>query len=285
MGKDAAARRAQRKIGDALKILAALGMPQGQQNERSALTLLALLDLKPGGAWRNARRPLMGITPVMEYARKHYARDYAPNTRETFRRQTMHQFMAAGIALYNPDDPERPVNSPKACYQISKEALAVVSAYGTSKWGAVLAKYLSEHETLAAKWARRRQMSMTPVKIAKGKKVKLTPGAHSKLIKQIITEFAPRFAPGAELLYVGDTGNKTGYLQKRRLAALGITLDKHGKLPDVVLHFEKRDWLFLVEAAASHGPIDANAATNWPRYSRVPSRSLFMSPHFRTALP
>ena len=114
---------AQRKIDDALEIVQALGMPRGQQNERSALTLLALLDLKPLGEWHGSGKPLMGITPIMEYCKEHYGREYAPNTRETFRRQTMHQFVEAGIALYNPDEPDRPVNSPKACYQISNEAL------------------------------------------------------------------------------------------------------------------------------------------------------------------
>ena len=95
----------------------AMTMMRRQQNDRSALTLLALVDLRPSGAWDQLRRPLMGITPIMDYAREHYGREYAPNTRETFRRQTMHQFVEAGIAQYNPDDPARPVNSPNGKYR------------------------------------------------------------------------------------------------------------------------------------------------------------------------
>ena len=72
----------------------------------------------------------MGITPIMDYCREQYGREYEPNTRETFRRQTMHQFVEAGMALYNPDQPDRPVNSPKACYQISEEAYQVITTYG-----------------------------------------------------------------------------------------------------------------------------------------------------------
>ena len=108
MAEDENPLEAQRRIQEALEILKALGMPRGQQNDRSALTLLALLDLKPSGTWSRLDRPLMGITPIMEYTREHYEKEYAPNTRETFRRQTMHQFVEAGIALYNPDDP-RPI--------------------------------------------------------------------------------------------------------------------------------------------------------------------------------
>lgn len=248
---------AQQKIDDALKILTALGMPRGQRNERSALTLLALLNLQPDGAWNALQKPLMGITPIMEFTREHYGREYAPNTRETFRRQTMHQFVEAGIALYNPDEPARPVNSPKACYQISEEAYAVILTFGSDAWKGTLDTYLEGQETLAAKWAKHREMQMIPVQVADGKEITLTPGAHNELIKKIITAFAPRFAPGAEVIYVGDTGDKVGYFQKERLAALGVSVDRHGKMPDVVLYFGKKKWLLLVESVTSHGPVDS----------------------------
>ena len=248
---------AQRKIDEALEILKALGMPRGQQNDRSALTLLALLNLEPSGAWSRLQRPLMGITPIMDYSREHYGREYAPNTRETFRRQTMHQFVEAGIALYNPDDPERPVNSPNACYQVSEEAQAVMSTFGTDAWQATLDTWLDARKTLAAKWAQDRDMRMIPVSVAPNREILLSPGAHSALIRQIIEEFAPRFAPGAEVIYLGDTGDKTGYFQEERLAELGVTVDRHGKMPDVVLYYGDKDWLLLVESVTSHGPVDA----------------------------
>src|SRR2546426_10330123 len=105
-------------IDHARKILTSLGMLRAQQNERSALCLLALLDLRPYRKWARARNPLIGITPMMDWIRDHYKKTYKPNTRETVRRQTVHQLVDAGIALYNPDKPNRPVNSPYAVYQI-----------------------------------------------------------------------------------------------------------------------------------------------------------------------
>ena len=256
MATDENSIEAQRKIDDALEILKALGMPRGQQNERSALTLLALANLKPSGNWTDLSKPSMGITPIMHYCREHYGREYAPNTRETFRRQTMHQFVEAGVALDNPDNPSRPVNSPRACYQISEEAFEVVKTFGTERWEITLALYLEGQETLAAKWARHREMQMIPVQVVAGEEITLTPGRHSELIKQVITEFAPRFLPGAEVIYIGDTGDKIGYFREPRLAELGVTIDEHGKLPDVVLYFEAEDWLLLVECVTSHGPVD-----------------------------
>lgn len=33
--------------------------------------------------------------------------------------------------------------------------------------------------------------------------------------------------------------------------------DEHGKIPDVVIHFGEKNWLILIEAVTSHGPINA----------------------------
>jgi len=248
--------KAQQKINEALSIVKALGMPRGQHNERSALTLLAILNLQPEDEWADCERPLMGITPIMEFCRDHYGKEYAPNTRETFRRQTMHQFVDAAIALYNPDKPDRPVNSPKACYQVSAEAFDVIVSYGSDQWEATLNVYLTQKETLAKRYAMERKMQMIPVKIARDKEISLTPGAHSQLIRDIITGFAPRYAPGSEVIYVGDTGDKVGYFQRERLAEMGVEVDKHGKMPDVVLYFPEKNWLLLIESVTSHGLVD-----------------------------
>ena len=248
---------ARRKMDEGIAILKALGMPRGQQNDRSALTLLALVDVRPSRAWNQLSRPLMGITPIMDYAREHYGREYAPNTRETFRRQTMHQFVEAGIARYNPDDPSRPVNSPNACYQISEEARRAIMAFDTPGWDSAVETWLEIRNSLAAKWAQEREMQMIPVTVAPGQEVVLTPGAHSALISEILGSFAPRYAPGAEVIYVGDTGDKVGLFDEEGLADLGVTVDRHGKMPDVVLYRREKDWLLLVEAVTTHGPVDA----------------------------
>lgn len=114
---------AEQKLQQASEILVHLGMPRQQLNERTALCLLCLLDMTPNKQWNQAGNPLVGITPIMDWSRQHYGKDYAPNTRETFRRQSMHQFVDAGICLYNPDKPDRAVNSPHAAYQIEPTLL------------------------------------------------------------------------------------------------------------------------------------------------------------------
>ncbi len=181
---------------------------------------------------------------------------YAPNTRETIRRQSMHQFCDAGLALYNPDDPGRSVNSPKAVYQISPEALSLVRTYGTKQWPTALALFRKQGQGLAERYAAAREMKHVPLKTARGAEVKLSPGEHSELIRQIVEVFGSHYAPGGTLLYAGDTGNKWGYFDQAALAALGVKVDSHGKMPDVVIHFKKPNWLLLCEAVTSHGPVD-----------------------------
>jgi hypothetical protein len=243
-------------IEAAYQIIISLGLPRAQQNDRSALCLLALLNLTPGKPWAEAENPLVGITPIMDWAREHYEKRYAPNSRETFRKQTMHQFVDAGIALYNPDRLGRSVNSPKAVYQIEPAALALLRSFGTPAWHNNLASYLAQHETLAARYADERQQTRIPVQIAQGKKITLSPGEHSELIRAIIEDFAARFAPGSVLVYAGDTGDKWGYFDAVLLANLGVKVDAHGKMPDVVLHYKEKNWLLLVESVTSNGPVD-----------------------------
>jgi len=240
----------------ARQILADLGLPKAQRNERSALTLLALLNLPPDKDWNRATAPLMGITPIMDWMRIHYGKNYKPNTRETIRRQTMHQFVLAGIAIYNPDKPARPVNSPAAVYQVSPNALALFKLYGHARWAKQLAAYRRDVQSLADRFAREREMERIPVSLADGTEIRLSPGAHSVLIRDIIHEFAPCFSPGSELIYAGDAGDKLGYFDRKRLAALGVKVDSHGKMPDVVIYDGRRNWLLLIESVTSHGPVD-----------------------------
>lgn len=244
------------RIKEALKILTDLGLPRAQLNDRTAYCLLAMLDLSPSKSWKDIAAPLMGITPIMDWTNLHYKIKYAPNTRETFRRQSMHQFIEAGIVLYNPDKPARPVNSPHAVYQIEPSLLAILKQYESPSFRKNLDAYLSTRETLVKKYANERNMNLIPIILKDGEEIKLSAGAHSELIKAICDEFAARFIPNGDLIYVGDTGDKYGYFNAELLKSLGVELDQHGKMPDVVIYYRDKNWLILIESVTSHGPVD-----------------------------
>jgi adenine-specific DNA-methyltransferase len=248
--------RIMKRVDEAMQVLRELGFPRAQLNERSALTLLALLALKPEAKWSTASQPLMGITPIMAFFAEHYGKKYAPNTRETVRRQSVHQFLDAGLIVANPDLPDRPVNSGKNVYQITNDALALLRAFGSRRWKSALKEYLSTVETLKARYARERRLSRIPIQIAPGTKIALSPGRHNLLIRKVLEDFAERFTPGGRILHVGDTDEKFAYFDEPMLRSLGVVIDVHGKMPDAIIHYVDKNWLVLIEAVTSHGPVN-----------------------------
>ena len=243
-------------VEEAREILAALGLPSAQHNRMAGLTLIALCGMTPGAAWSNAERRRCTVTKgVMNYLREHYGTEYAPNTRETFRRQVLHQFIQGRIVDYNPFEPDLPTNSPRAHYAVTEAALAAIRLYSTDGWDAAVKRFRREQGALAERYARKRNRNLVPIILPDGRELRLSPGQHNQVQKSVVEHFAPRFAPGARLLYFGDTARKDLFVDGNSLAGLGIPITDHDKLPDVVLYDSTREWLFLIEAVTSHGPM------------------------------
>jgi type II restriction enzyme len=243
-------------MDEASAILVALGLPPPQTNKMSALTLLALCGLGPRGKWASADPANRTVTKgIMDFIAGKYGVRYAPNTRETFRRQVLHQLVQAGVAEYNPGAPDLPTNSPRAHYALTAEALAVVRAFGTGSWRTAVASFRRRRGRLVDLYSRRRKMRLVPVRLADGRLLRLSPGRHSRLQVAVVRKFAPRFAPGAVLAYLGDTSDKALSADETVLSSLGLEAGSHGKLPDVILHDRDGKRLFVVEAVTSHGPV------------------------------
>jgi type II restriction enzyme len=244
------------KIEEAQSILRAIGLPPAQCNEMAALTFLAICDIKERDKWAKATRKSLGITKgIMTFVDENYGKFYAPNTRETFRRQVLHQFVQARVVDYNPDDPSLPVNSPRAHYALTSEVLEVVKAYKTRNWKSALKNFISTVGKLTEVYLKERELNQIPVVIQNGKTLKLSAGKHNEVQAAIVEKFAPRFANGGTLLYLGDTAKKDLFVDEKGLKDLSIPIDQHSKLPDVVIYDSKRKWLFLIEAVTSHGPV------------------------------
>lgn len=211
--------------------------------------------MTPRTSWRDATDPMLGITEMMHAFRDRFGKDYAPNTRETVRRFTVHQFVQMGLLVANPDDPRRPVNSPVNRYQVAPALLKLVRTFGSPAWQDSLAAFVATASGLGRLRAREREMALVAVKLPSGERVPLTAGGQNELVKQVIEEFCPRFTPGGIVVYLGDTGQKQRRVEVGYLERLGVEIDEHGKMPDVVVHLRDKDWLVLIEAVTSHGPI------------------------------
>ena len=249
------------KIADARDILEQLGLPPAQRNDISCLTLLALAGLGLDTPWRNAEKPSLTIHQMLQIMNDCYGREYAENTRETVRRQVIHQFEQARIVDRNPDIIDLPTNSPRTHYGLTDEVLQVLRAYGRRRWEAEVASFRLNHGSLAEAYERRRRRLEIPLRISTGEELRLSPGKHNELQALVVSTFGPRFAPSATLLYVGDAARKMLYLDESTIGRLHIPLTEHDKLPDVVLYDENRDWLFLLEAVTSHGPMSPKRVT------------------------
>ncbi len=249
------------KVAQAQEILKALGMPAGQQNEISAYTLLALANIKESDSWQNASNHSVTISKsIMNFITENYpaansGKPYAPNTRETFRRQVLHQFEQGRIVNYNPDDPSLPTNSPNAHYALTVEALQAIRAYGIEQWQQEVATFISKFGSLNEEYLKKRDLQQIPVILSDGTTLHLSPGKHNEVQAAIIEKFAPRFAAGSTLLYLGDTANKDLHKDTEKLVEIGIPITEHDKLPDVILLDTAKNWLFLIEAVTSHGPM------------------------------
>ena len=245
-----------RRLAETIETLTDLQFGPKQRNETAAYTLLALLDLQADRAWTDAQAPLRGITPIIDFIATTYGVQYAPNTRETIRDDAVKFFVEEGLLLRNPDDPGRPTNSRKTVYQVEPTALALLLTVGSSEWAPALRLYLASREMLKHEISRKRKLARVPVTLPDGAKVALSPGGQNPLIKAVIEQFCPAFAPGGIVLSIGDTETKFVHLEKESLAALGIRLESAAKIPDVIVHYRAKNWLLLIEAVTSAGPVD-----------------------------
>jgi hypothetical protein len=244
------------KLIEAQEILRTLGLPPAQYNELAALTFLAICNIKEEDDWSTSTRQSLRVTKgIMTFVNDNYNKSYAPNTRETFRRQVLHQFVQARIVDYNPDRPGLPVNSPNAHYAITEEVLDVVKTYKTENWEESVEHFIATVGKLSEVYLKERELILIPVKLPTGEILKLSSGKHNEVQAAIVEQFAPRFANGGTLLYLGDTAKKNLFVNENMLKELGIPIDQHSKLPDVVIYDTERNWLFLIEAVTSHGPV------------------------------
>lgn len=242
------------KLEEAKGILSAIGMPNKQTNDRSAYVLLALADIKENTEWIKAISRSMRIVDIMKFMSEHYDKHYMPNSRETIRKDTIHLFVEAAVVHRNNDAVDRPTNSPNFSYCLTQEMVGLLKTYSTNKWQAALNKFTIEKGTLAEKYSQQRDLVKIPVMV-NGKAFSFSAGAHNKLQKAVIEEFAALFANESEVLYIGDTENKDLIKNREKLELLGVIITDHDKLPDIILYSEKKDWLYFIETVTSVGAI------------------------------
>lgn len=243
------------KLETARSLLKQIGMPTKQQSRMCALTILAMANVRKSTPWSKATNKWIRIHDIIAFAAKFYGIAYAENSRETFRKQALHPFRTAALI----EDNGLATNSPNYRYRLTDEFLKVVQEQlnksTASKTGIALQMFMSNHESLSEIYASKKQMQKMPVRINQ-QEFTFSPGKHNELQKAIIEEFAPRFAPNSECLYVGDTIQKDLVKNAEKLSELGFEITLHDKMPDVVLYREDKNWIYFIESITSVEPMD-----------------------------
>lgn len=244
------------KLEVAKHLLARVGMPAEQQSALCCRSLLAMAKLAKSTPYSQATNEWVRIHDIIAFISDHYGVDYAENSRETFRKRAMHAVRAAALI----EDNGKSTNSPNYRYRITSEFLVVIQNMSGSKKAlrddnAYLTQFIANHESLTEIYASKKKMQKLPVRI-NNQDFTFSPGKHNQLQKAIIEEFAPRFAPNSECLYVGDTTQKDLVKDVDKLSSIGFEITLHDKMPDVVLYREDKNWVYFVEAVTSVGPMN-----------------------------
>ena len=192
-----------KKIEETREFLQIIGMPKAQQADICCYVILAMAGIKPNMSWSEATNEWIRIHDIIQFINIYYGATYAENSRETFRKQALHRFRTAALV----EDNGKATNSPNYRYRLTDETLQLLKAVGTKQEQTELNRFLAYHEKLMDIYASKKKMTMMPVKI-NGLDFSFSAGKHNELQKAIIEEFAPRFAPNSECLYVGDTIEK-----------------------------------------------------------------------------
>lgn len=262
-----------KKIEEARDILETLGMPKSQLADLCCYVILAMTKIEEDDLWSNAESTWIRIHDIMQFIKQKYNVSYAENSRETFRKQAIHHFRNAAII----EDNGKATNSPNFRYRITSEALNLIQSYGGDNWKFSISAFKSNHQTLIDMYTSKKVMQKQPVNI-NGDMFTFSTGKHNELQKYIIEEFAPRFAPNCQCLYVGDTIAKDLVKNELKLKELGFAITLHDKMPDVVLYKEDTDWIYFVESVTSVGPMDSKRLKEISEMTRnVSSGKIFVT--------
>ncbi len=239
------------KVEDARQLLKEIGMPDRQQVDLCCYVLLAMANIKETDLWIFATNEWIRIHDIIQFVSANYGVIYAENSREAIRKQALHHFRTAALI----EDNGTATNSPNYRYRLTAESLEMIRSLGGYKADAMIKRFVTYHEKLIKTYASKKEMTKMPVKI-NNQEFTFSPGKHNELQKAIIEEFAPRFAPNSECLYVGDTIEKDLVKNVGKLRKLGFEITLHNKMPDVVLYREDKNWIYFIESVTSVGPME-----------------------------
>ena len=265
ISKSKKSKRVRIVINEALFLLNYLGIPfdglTERRLEKMAMAFLSVVDVKMSADWEGAKiqdgSRALSTRQIIEYINEHFEEQISSGSYDDIRRKDLKLPVLADIVVRSANNPNAATNNPTRGYALNPEYMVLVRAFKTKGWEDDVEEFLAEKGSLADRLSEVREIDIIDVTIPGGQKLEFSPGEHNQLQKAIIEEFLPRYGFGAEVLYVGDTTNKLLLCEKKKLEGLNFFELGHDELPDVIAYCESRNWLYLIEAVHSSGPINA----------------------------
>lgn len=248
----------QKLINEALDILESVGIPVNTKSERG-LERMAVCFLAVAGVtkdWKKANsNKHLKTRDIIRIVNQAFEETISPGSYDDIRRKDLKLLVLADLVVNSGDNPSAATNDPTRGYAINADFKELIVTYKTPSWAKNLKSFNKDRPNLAEILERKRNLEKIPVKLPNGKALELSLGKHNELQKLIIEEFLPRFGSDCEVLYIGDTSNKTLHIEKEELKKLNFFELSHDELPDIIAYSRKNNWLYLIEAVHSSGPM------------------------------
>lgn len=250
----------QELINYTLYILECFGIPVNntpRRLERMAISFLACGDVKKISDFKKIKDLnddySLKTRDIIEYVNKNFNENISSGSYDDIRRKDLKLLTVAEIVLRS--SPNSATNDSTRGYSINPFYAELIKDYGSVNWEQNVEKKLKHIEPLNQKLKRERELNKIKVTLPSGVDIKFSTGEHNELQKAIIESFLPRYGYGAEVLYVGDTSDKYLYLEETKLEKLNFFQISHEELPDVIAFSKEKNWIYLIEAVHSSGPI------------------------------
>lgn len=251
----------QKIINEALEILESVGIPFNNKSER-ALEKMALSFLAVAGVvkdWKKAKSSEDNVhlktREIIQIINKNFEENISPGSYDDIRRKDLKLLVLADLVVNSGVNKGSATNDPTRGYALHPDFKKLIISYKTSDWEKNLKSFNKNRPILSEVLARKRNLDKIPVKLPSGKPLELSLGEHNVLQKAIIEEFLPRFGSDCEVLYIGDTSNKILHIEETELKKLNFFELSHDELPDIIAFSKKNNWLYLIEAVHSSGPM------------------------------
>lgn len=248
----------QKIINEALDILESVGIPFASKTERSlekmAVCFLAVASVTQD--WTKASdKTHLKTREIIKIVNNNFEENISPGSYDDIRRKDLKLLVIADLIINSGDKPSAATNDPTRGYALHPDFKNLIISYGTVAWNKKLKDFNKNKPSLTEILARKRNLEQIPVILPNGKPLRLSLGEHNVLQKEIIEQFLPRFGSDCQVLYIGDTSNKILHIDEASLKELNFFELSHDELPDIVAISKKNNWLYLIEAVHSSGPM------------------------------